>query len=334
MENNIERKKVNYISPWIFTTYKCNLKCPYCYVDQKSVDISPKTLANISYCFNSLIENDDIDTVVFRIAGGEPFINFKDWNQTFYDFYSLHPNRTFISVLSNLTIIPDGSLQWLKDVDAGLGVSLDSLTFSKPHHNGMSSSKEVQKNIDRLIAYRGTENFDISTVIDKISFYNCEQMAHWIAQRNLNWGIYLDHFFGGQQDAVQIIDKMAEVISVLSYYKYDILNKFKFNNVSFKGYYEGCGAGDKLIAIGCRGEVWACQTQQKQNPLFYLSKETDLIQELKSKASKYLMPLQCSQCSLSEECHGGCRFHNNQEFTCKILKEVQLMVLKAIINNQ
>ena len=48
---------MNYMSPWIFTTTRCNLKCPYCYVKQDGNDMEENTYKRINDVFLSMIES-------------------------------------------------------------------------------------------------------------------------------------------------------------------------------------------------------------------------------------------------------------------------------------
>lgn len=329
---------MNYISPWIYTTYACNLACPYCYVKQCNKVITPETLEKVSNVFSDLLDTKAMDYVVFRIAGGEPLLCFDTWKDTIGDFQNKYRDSSFISILTNATIVTDEMLGFFVEHRCGFGISLDGLQYSKPYHSGESSAKAVTENIDKIIAVRGKSSLDISTVIDKNSFADCHNLARWIAERDLNWGIYLDHYFCGEVDTAVILDKMREIISILALYKYDFLNKFKFNNLKLSGVYEGCHAGEKLIAIGCDGEIWPCQTLQGEAPAFYLGEEP-LIEGLKKHnqyklGAQYILPEECQNCALKEECHGGCRLHNkeiNRNFTCDIMKQVQMLVIKAIL---
>ena len=67
---------MNYMSPWIFTTTRCNLKCPYCYVKQDGNDMEENTYNRINDVFLSMIESGQKDYVIYRMAGGEPLLTF------------------------------------------------------------------------------------------------------------------------------------------------------------------------------------------------------------------------------------------------------------------
>ena len=178
---------MSYISPWIFTTTRCNLKCPYCYVKQGNEDMKSSTYQRINDVFLKMLESREKKTVIYRIAGGEPLTVFDKWISYTEEFIDKANGNGHVSVITNLTILTDKMLKYFKDTRYSFGVSLDGFYYSKPFHDGKSSSDVVKANIEKLID-NGNKNIDISTVIDKNSFSDIEKLAEWIADRDLNWG--------------------------------------------------------------------------------------------------------------------------------------------------
>ena len=221
----------------------------------------------------------------------------------------------------------------------GFGISLDGWSYSKPFINGQSSANIVKENIDKLLNI-GIKNIDISTVIDANSFDDIDVLANWISERNLGWGVYLDHFFCGEIDYHTICDKMKQVLSVLHNNQYDIYHKFKFDNIKIDTNYEGCTAGEKLITIGVDGGVYPCQTLVNETPICNINTCEDIIEAIKTqKAYKigynYTLPDKCTQCAIADICGGGCKLHNkeiNRNYTCDIIKTVIYYMIKYILN--
>lgn len=326
---------MNYISPWIFTTTRCNLSCPYCYVKQGSQDMKEDTYKRLNQIFLHMIDAGEKDTVIYRMAGGEPLLVFNNWVSYTEDFLNKSNGNGFVSIITNLTNLTDEMLTFFKGNRYSFGVSLDGFSYSKPFHNGNSSSDLVKQNIEKLIA-KGNKNIDISTVIDKNSFSDIEKLAEWIADRDLNWGIYLDHFFCGEMPFDVIVEKMANVIDVLSDKDYDIYNKMKFSNISINSNYEGCTAGEKLIAVYVNGDIFPCQTTVYGEKICSIFDEVSIVEEFK-KQKKYKLgynfslPDKCKKCSINDICGGGCKENNkeiNKNYTCDILKAVILYMMK------
>lgn len=326
---------MNYISPWIFTTTRCNLSCPYCYVKQGSQDMKEDTYKRLNQIFLQMLNTREKDTVIYRMAGGEPLLVFDNWISYTEDFLDKSNGKGFVSIITNLTNLTDEMLKYFRENRYSFGVSLDGFSYSKPFHNGSSSSDLVKENIEKLIV-DGNRNIDVSTVIDKNSFSDIEKLAEWIAARDLNWGIYLDHFFCGEMPFDVIVEKMANVIDVLSDKDYDIYNKMKFSNISINSSYEGCTAGEKLIAIYVNGDVFPCQTTVYGEKICSIFDEFSIVEEFK-KQKKYKLgynfslPDKCKKCSINDICGGGCKENNkeiNKNYTCDILKAVILYMMK------
>ena len=332
-------KTGSYISPWIFTTTNCNLKCPYCYVKQDNKEMSNETYKRMNEIFLNMLETGEKDYIVYRLAGGEPLLVFDKWKYHMDEFLSKVGNRGSVAIITNLTELSNDVLEWTKDKNVSFSISLDGFSYSKPFHNGKSSAEIVKKNIDRVIAYN--KPIEISSVIDKNSFEDIEELAEWIAERNLGWGVYLDHFFCGEMDMNLIVDKMCNVLDILKKYNYDFYNRFKFSNIMINSIYEGCTAGEKLITVFVNGDIYPCQTTVYKEKICNIFDTNDIIGELK-KQNKYklgynfTLPEKCKSCSIADICGGGCKENNkeiNKNYTCDILKAVVLYMLKLKLNN-
>ena len=271
---------MNYMSPWIFTTTRCNLKCPYCYVKQDGNDMEENTYKRINDVFLNMIESGEKDYVIYRMAGGEPLLTFNKWFPFTEDFIRKSGGKGYVSVITNLTILSDDMIEKFSKSNYSFGVSLDGFSYSKPSHDGNSSAEIVKGNIDRLIS-AGVKSIDISTVIDSSSFNDIEMLAEWIAERDLSWGIYLDHFFCGEIDLNVIVEKMVKVIDILYEHDYNIHDKFKFSNISISSQYEGCTAGEKLITIFWNGDIFPCQTTVYEQPVCNIFDDCNITETFK-----------------------------------------------------
>ena len=324
----------SYMSPWIFTTTRCNLECPYCYVKQDGRDMSDETYKRMNEIFLKMIESGEKDFLVYRLAGGEPLLVFDKWKRHMEDFLDRAGDKGQVAIITNLTQLSDEVLEWAKDKNVSFSISLDGFSYSKPFHNGESSAEIVKKNIDRVIAYN--KPIEISSVIDKNSFDDIEELAEWIAERNLGWGVYLDHFFCGEMDMNVIIDKMCNVLDILKKHNYDFYNRFKFSNIMINSLYEGCTAGEKLITVFVNGDIYPCQTTVYKERICNIFDTDDIIGELKAQNKyklgyNFTLPEKCEGCSIADICGGGCKENNkeiNKNYTCDILKAVVLYMFK------
>lgn len=329
----------SYMSPWIFTTTRCNLECPYCYVKQDGRDMSDETYKRMNEIFLKMIESGEKDFLVYRLAGGEPLLVFDKWKHHMEDFLNRAGDKGQVAIITNLTQLSDEVLEWAKDKNVSFSISLDGFSYSKPFHNGESSAEIVKKNIDRVIAYN--KPIEISSVIDKNSFDDIEELAEWIAERNLGWGVYLDHFFCGEMDMNVIIDKMCNVLDILKKHNYDFYHKFKFSNIMINSLYEGCTAGEKLITVFVNGDIYPCQTTVYKERICNIFDTDDIIGELKAQNKyklgyNFTLPEKCEGCSIADICGGGCKENNkeiNKNYTCDILKAVVLYMFKLKLSD-
>lgn len=331
---------MRYISPWIFTTNQCNLRCPYCYVKWNDDKMSKKTYKKINDTFLGMLSRNELDFCVYRIAGGEPALVFDDWKPFVEEFLTNCGGKGFVSIITNLTILTDDMLQFFKEHKdkIGFGVSLDGYSYSKPFPDGRSTAGIVRENIDKLISI-GIKNIDISTVLDSKSFSDLDALAEYVSKRNIGWGIYLDHFFCGEIEYEKICLNVIKAINVLNANNYDLIHNFKFDNIKLDSHYEGCTAGEKLITIATNGDLYPCQTLINEKPIKNIFDVCDLIEELKNQkyykvGYNYELPEDCMKCSLKDLCGGGCKLHNlkeNRKFTCDIIKTVLLYLTNTVL---
>lgn len=315
---------MNYLSPWIYATNKCNLACPYCYVKQNDKHMPRGVLLQTLGRLSRLIDTKQVDFVVLRIAGGEPMLAFEWWMDLISYFLRSYPKQTSAGLISNLTILQSYHIKYLTALNFGYGISLDGWGFSKPFKNGRSSAEIVRHNIDRLLSVNGPKNIDISTVVTTKSIEDIDKLALWIAERDLNWGVYLDHYYDGNFDTEYLANKIFDVIDVLSDYGYDILNKFKFNNVKLTKSYDGCTAGQNLIAVDTQGYVHDCQTAIYGTPTCHIEHFTPI------KIPKHKLPSNCVGCPIETFCRGGCKLNNNFGATCDLMLLVHSYLLTKL----
>ena len=329
-----------YMSPWIFTTTRCNLECPYCYVKQDGRDMSDETYKRMNDIFLGMLESGEKDYLIYRLAGGEPLLVFDKWRPHIDDFLNRVGDKGSVAIITNLTQLSDEVLEWAKDKNVSFSISLDGFSYSKPFHNGESSAEIVKKNIDRVIAIG--KPIEISSVIDKNSFDDIDKLAEWIAERNLGWGVYLDHFFCGEMEFNTVVGKMLDVLDILDTHNYDFYNRFKFSNIMINTKYEGCTAGEKLITVFVNGDIYPCQTTVYKEPICNIFDTNDIIGELKTQNKyklgyNFTLPEPCEKCAIADICGGGCKENNkeiNKNFTCDILKAVILYMLQLKLKKE
>ena len=142
---------MNSISPWIFATDACNLRCPYCFEEHKNNVMSEEVWSALSEHFIKLTNDEVIDHSHFRISGGEPFTCFDSWREFPIYLKKVLGDKFGAGVITNFTLLNDEILKYLVDNNIGCGVSLDGTIHSKdiakliPGSTYISDFGEIEK---------------------------------------------------------------------------------------------------------------------------------------------------------------------------------------------
>ena len=330
----IMRNSKNYISPWILLTNNCNLSCEYCYIKQDEGYMNTATMAQINKTFIEMWETFQVDRVIYRIAGGEPMLNIVPMIPYLEEFLDILGDCGFVSIITNLTILPTEVIAFLRKYEnVGISVSLDGTGFSKPYHDGFSSSRAVLSNMEKLF-HEGIitpDRVEVSTVLTAQTIGGLPQLATQIALWGVGWGVYLNHYFNGEIHKDIILLKMTHAIEILMRLNYNLYNNFKFNNISLSENFDGCTAGNKLIAIDVDGSIYPCQTAiyGKPTATVFTDGVLDKIrnQKIYNVGCNYVLPQDCLICPILDLCGGGCKLNQkeeNRKYSCTIMKDVVL----------
>jgi radical SAM protein with 4Fe4S-binding SPASM domain len=228
-------------------------------------------------------------------------------------------------------------IEWMKENDIGMQVSLDDLDNSKPLKTGKSSSEIVLKNI--IKAQSNNISFSINTVLDIEKTASLTPIVNYVSSfKNKQWGLSASFTMSDDRNIEKIINVLKEGIDTLRRNRFDIYNNLRFYNMIpiFTGSGR-CGAGIDTVAIGTDLEVWACQSQCDKKPLGFYNENIDrLLKESKENEyfyKKMVLP-ECADCSIFDNCRGGCRVtHNDPQInkvTCHIRREIMTYILKTV----
>jgi radical SAM protein with 4Fe4S-binding SPASM domain len=263
--------------------------------------------------------SQSIDQIIIRIAGGEPLLVFEKWRKHLDKL--INPNIA-IDIITNLTLMPDGFIEWLKNRQAFISVSLDGLEYSKPYKNGATSSFDVIKNLEILKRHEIIPH--IMTTIPNDNLSQLPQLSKYIFKNNLTWRISLDYFYN-ENDSENIIGIFQNILKKAIDYDYP-LHKIRFNNCGINNY-NSCCAGEKLFAIDTNGNIYQCQTLLGQKPLGNILHDNIL---------KVLKPIKhkTCECPIFSSCNGDCPLYNNgkhKDVFCRIAKGFMLSLIEQSI---
>ena len=305
------------LSPWVFTTDACNLRCPYCFEEHKNNIMSEAIWSAISEHFIGLISEGVLDSTYFRLSGGEPFTCFDSWREFPVYLKKVLGCSFNAGVITNFTLLNDDILKYLIENNISCGVSLDGTRYSKVDINGNSTSKKVMENLDWYIGEGGKCNILSVFGKDNVGTGEILELAKFVAKYNLSWHTNSDIFVMQGNDSLdQMYYDLVEAIEYLDNYNdYDI-SKFSFQFLQpCTPYGTGCSAGVSLLSIGVNGDIYPCHTCSKE-PIANIMTCDNIVKALDEQTiyplgCNYTRPKACEpeNCSASFHCKGSCRLN-------------------------
>lgn len=297
---------MKFISPWIHTTEKCNLKCHYCYVQGK--ETMPQ---DVYAALHKLLLEMPTENRHLRFAGGEPLLVFNKWVN--FAARMLEHSGTTVEVLTNLNVVPRDFWAFAEKENVNISVSID---------NG----KEV-KVLDRKIAEKAKRlrNPWIMTTITKENVGNLEALAAFIGINNYGWCLTTDYFERALPHWEDLAVTILKVLKILKEFNYDF-TKITFNNASVKSGFSGCKIGNEMFTVACNGDIYKCQTLINQG-----TKIGDVFNGYKRKS--ICERVLCKKCSAHGLCKGWCPIHYKlPNPVCNVIKLFLLEVVKEVKN--
>lgn len=297
---------MDFISPWIHTTEKCNLKCHYCYVRGKAT-MSPK----IYEALYKLLLEAPTDKIHVRLAGGEPLLTFDIWEP--FARSMLKHKGVAVELLTNLYSVPDAFWKFAELENVNVSVSIDNGREVK------ILDKNIVEKTNRL------RNPWIMTTVTKENIERLDVMASFIGMNNYGWAITTDYFEATMPDWEDLAEELLHVVEILKEFNYDF-TRISFNNFSVKAGFSGCRAGDEMFAVGCNGSIYKCQTligkPMRIGDVFDGYKRTDVP-----------VKAECKQCSIHGLCKGWCPlYYKTPNPVCNVIKLFANEVIKEVRN--
>jgi sulfatase maturation enzyme AslB (radical SAM superfamily) len=313
------------LCPWIFTTYNCNCKCPYCVAKKtENASMSPENFEKMLWTTEKIFEKGDYENAIFTLSGGEPFLVWKNYSDIVSKYRLKYKERMGFCLLSNLTILTDDMLEWLLKNNIGVQVSLDDLEKSKPLKTGKKSVEIVLQNIERL--KEAKIKFSINTVFDYNSTKSLLPLADYICYTNPHqWGLSAPFDLEDESILNELLNQFKLTISRLKTIGFDIYNKLRFYNeiLSCPGF--SYIMKKKYFTVGINLEVWRSHSLINKNILGYFDENIKELLISYQRSTKSL-PSKCVDCSVVHWCRGRSVLSQGSKksevLTCKIKQEI------------
>lgn len=320
------------LSPWIFTTENCNLRCPYCFEGHVNKTMSEEIWSATCEHFIKLIKNNIIDSTHFRVSGGEPLLVFDTWCEFLPYMKKVCEGRFNAGVISNFTLLNDEIIRYMLENQFGCGVSLDGTIHSKIDINGQSTSKKVMENIEWFLSEGGYCN--ILTVLTDTNIGTGEilDLAKFVVKHNLNWQTNSDIFVMLGNDYIdQMYEDLIEAIEYLTKSGYN-MQRFSFQFLRpCSSCSSGCQAGSSLLSIKTDGGIYPCQTCVGE-PIANIMTCDSIVDALKKQTLypigfNYERPEACNpdNCIASFHCKGSCKLNmtpGDENPKCQLIRKI------------
>jgi len=336
---NKEIKSINF---WVHTTNDCCLRCSYCYIRTLGLkDFISKEI--IEKLCDKIIETTSMKQLIrvsLRLAGGEPFIKFKLWQP--YLFTLKEKLKDFdcklnITFLTNLILLNDEIINFIKENQWGINVSLDGIgkfqNNTRHFENGNGSFDIVSKNIQQLID--SNIDFGIMTVVSNANLDGLEELTKFVIDKNLRFRFSFVQ--GADLNIEKSIEKLKGCYDLFSnvidngyeFTKYHSLCDLKFS----EPFFQTCSNGFNGGAIYTDGNIYFChQSFGTDTPNGSIFEEDDLLSVIQRKTYYSEVHQDCKECNLQYICTSGCPLErkNGKDSHCEIYKEIVPIVYKLM----
>lgn len=267
-------------------------------------------------CAQKLIDNNIFSVIV---TGGEPLLK-KELTKKVIRL--LKENQTRVSLNSNLTLVDDDFVGFLKELKVGVLTSCPSgVASSFSRLVGVDNYAIFESKIKKLVVagVHFTVNMvvtkanlhEVRTTAEKMCALGCKSFAATPMGLNVEYPrldllLSVEEVRGVITDLLWIEENLKMKVDIL-----EALPKCVFPNEVLKGKHHflnrKCQAGRTVIAVSCNGDVRPCA----HNPYSYgnLLKEDlrNIWQKMSDWRSMQYIPEECKACSWLNHCNGGCR---------------------------
>lgn len=322
----LKRIKMKEFTLEVSITEKCNLGCPYCYVANKNTFMTEEMFDNSIPMLKNLMERAGATELSISYFGGEPMINFpmiQYINKRLKEEFG--KNFTKSIILSNMTLLDEEKLAWIKENNVNCSWSFDGISSneSRPLLPTLENKNKDGKAYANIMEMYGDNIHLIKEIVQ-----GCKTMI-WpgnMAQMVENYQYFVE--MGIDPDFSLVRDDVwtkEDLIAFRGYMK-DLTKVYKQSiidgNYQIIGFYKlylldaiqgltkgkrpyGCFAGTSGAVLMSSGEFYPCAR--------FASKKLNLIDENYSFQywNEQFNPKnydKCQTCDIKLVCNAGCNF--------------------------
>lgn len=308
---------------WLHTTDRCNLRCAYCYLPHRRIDMSlPTGRKIIDTIFRSAVTHG-YQRVMLKYGGGEPLLHFSLVDEL-HRYALLQADQQGLLLdgvlLSNGTLLTHRLAEQIQSLGLKLMISLDGLDdghdCQRHDASGRGSVETVIRAIELAHLYRLSPH--VSITVSGRNVRHLPAVISWVLGRDLPFNI---HFYrendlsrwqsdlrleetaliAGMRAAFQVIEAHLPRRSLLASLvdHADLATPHEYT----------CGAGRHYLVFDPQGRLARCQMQMHY--AVELGQAADPVEMIRaSAAGMQNLPVdakeECCSCEWKYWCIGGC----------------------------
>jgi uncharacterized protein len=311
------------LTAWLHVTNKCNLRCPYCYVDKSGESMDSGTARDsVDALVRSAVANG-FTALRLKYAGGEASLNAG----VLLDVHEYAAARCAEAglglsavLLSNGVAISRRLVQELKRLGIRVMISLDGIgdahDAQRPTLTGDPSAARVLKTIDKLCA--GGVHPHLSITITSRNVGAVAEVVRFGLDRDLTFSF---NFFRDNECASAFTDLQYEEQALLDGLRaafaeiertpprWSVLGSVLDRGQLLRPRQRSCGVGDDYVVIDQRGRIAQCHMELEDAAGDV--RTTDPVLAVRDPARKIKNLLVedkagCRDCTWKSWCSGGC----------------------------
>lgn len=335
----IDSSDLKSISVWLHVNNECNLDCSYCFVKKDKSRMNQEILKKTAHALAETAKNRNLRLITIKFAGGEPTMAI-DSMSLFVTAMKMELENTNIkvnySILSNGTIASKKLIEFIKECQASISISLDG--YGEDSHDiyrrykvsNVGSWEKITKNIE-IFKQNGIRP-SINATISQESAETLSKLLVWITENKLRAHLSVVRQPNSSwTSGVDRTDEYKKLISVLSQaferafseleldrYEVDPSTAFDICELHFETptYSACCGIGSNHIVINEQGEIASCpmtvheKTSSAGSDVIAAAKEVtvDWHPEKRGEDGQF----SCRDCLWFPVCTGGCPVTNER----------------------
>lgn len=320
LSNDFAYKNISsndFVSLWIHTTDNCNLRCRYCYIGTKDSNIKMNETVIQELC-EKIRESavcNKFKYVRLKLAGGEPFLNYRIWDcflSKLRDNLSVIGCSLKITFLTNLTLLDDNILMFIKKHNISVSVSLDGIGKYNDNNRitkqGIGTFETIDINIEKLLCNKISPF--INTVVTDKNIEGLPDLTKYVIQKNLSirFSIVQDENFNYQK-AMTFFFQCYKLFEEAINQGYKFSQKHRLCDISLYGNIDRvCACGKNCGTIYSNGDIYFCQlhigSDNKSGNIFQSQDLLDIIRKGDHNYGK--LNNDCNNCAYRYICAGGC----------------------------